>query len=145
MDKGININKYINYTYIVMLRFLFDASNICLKFRIKLRIEKGIERGKIKIKENFPGPIPKLLGPTLPFALACWAKYTPCSAHAVFFLFLLPVTFTRGSPWAGLPPPTLIHMKPLTRGPPMAAPSPSRRKLHLFPRPKQRTLRTPCQ
>jgi hypothetical protein len=57
MHKGININKYIIYTCIVMLRFLFDASDICLKFRIKLRIEmgneKGIEKGKIKIKENF--------------------------------------------------------------------------------------------
>jgi hypothetical protein len=40
MDEGININKYKIYTCIVMLGFLFDASNICLKFRIKLRIKK---------------------------------------------------------------------------------------------------------
>ena len=39
MDKVTNINKYIIFTCIVMLWFLFDASNICLKFRIKLRIE----------------------------------------------------------------------------------------------------------
>jgi hypothetical protein len=39
MDKGININKYKIYTCIVMLGFLFEVSNICLKFRIKLRIE----------------------------------------------------------------------------------------------------------
>jgi hypothetical protein len=46
MDKGININKYIIYTCIVMLRFLFDASNICLKFIIKLMIEMGNENMK---------------------------------------------------------------------------------------------------
>jgi hypothetical protein len=45
MDKGININKYIIYTCIVMLGFLFYASNICLKFRIKLRIEMRKEIG----------------------------------------------------------------------------------------------------
>ena len=45
MDKAININKYIIYTCIVMLGFLFDASNICLKFRIKLRIEMRKEFG----------------------------------------------------------------------------------------------------
>jgi hypothetical protein len=45
MDKAININKYIIYTGIVMLGFLFDASNICLKFRIKLMIEMGKEIG----------------------------------------------------------------------------------------------------
>jgi hypothetical protein len=39
MDKVTNINNYIIYTCIVMLWFMFDASNICLKFRIKLRIE----------------------------------------------------------------------------------------------------------
>jgi hypothetical protein len=39
MDKVTNINKYIIFTCIVMLWFLFDASNICLKFRITLKIE----------------------------------------------------------------------------------------------------------
>jgi hypothetical protein len=46
MDKGININNYIIYTCIVMLRVLIDASNICLKFRIKHRIEMGNENMK---------------------------------------------------------------------------------------------------
>jgi hypothetical protein len=48
MDKAININKYIIYTCNVMLGFLFDASNICLKFRIKLRIEFKFRIWKIK-------------------------------------------------------------------------------------------------
>jgi hypothetical protein len=62
MDKAININKYIIYTCIVMLGFLFDASNICLKFRIKLRIEIEKEiQNKIK-KENRKPP----LGPNSP-------------------------------------------------------------------------------
>jgi hypothetical protein len=43
MNKGISINKY---TCIVMLRFLFDASNTCLKFRIKLRVEMRNENIK---------------------------------------------------------------------------------------------------
>jgi hypothetical protein len=53
MDKAININKYIIYTCIVMLGFLFDGSNICLKFKIKLRIkiEKEIQN-KIKKKRT---------------------------------------------------------------------------------------------
>jgi hypothetical protein len=45
-----------------MLGFLFDASNICLKFRIKLRIEIEKEiQNKIK-KENRKPP----LGPNSP-------------------------------------------------------------------------------
>jgi hypothetical protein len=36
MDKGININNYIIYTCIVMLRVLIDASNIGLKWEMKI-------------------------------------------------------------------------------------------------------------
>jgi hypothetical protein len=73
MDKAININKYIIYTCIVMLGFLFDASNICLKFRIKLRIEIEKEiQNKIK-KENRKPP----LGPNSPHSAHFTSAQSP--------------------------------------------------------------------
>jgi hypothetical protein len=79
MDKAININKYIIYTCIVMLGFLFDASNICLKFKIKLRIEIEKEiQNKIKKREQ---------------KTASWAKFPTLGP-----LHLCAVTAPTGGP-----------------------------------------------